>query len=78
MVVTFLALHMMKSAQPALLYLVPCTILPTVISAWYRGHLYAIWNGVRVSGIIFKVTPNLLLPQRPSLRHHVAHLLNTK
>ncbi|XP_064471141.1 signal peptide peptidase-like 2A [Ornithodoros turicata] len=49
MVVTFCALHLMRSAQPALLYLVPCTIIPTALVAYYRGHLYSIWNGVRLS-----------------------------
>ncbi|XP_064469170.1 signal peptide peptidase-like 2A isoform X2 [Ornithodoros turicata] len=49
MVMTFCALHLMQNAQPALLYLVPCTITPTILIAWYRGHLYSIWNGVRLS-----------------------------
>ncbi|XP_049520987.1 signal peptide peptidase-like 2A [Dermacentor silvarum] len=48
MVATFLALHLMHMAQPALLYLVPCTIVPTVVTAWYKGHLFAIWNGLRL------------------------------
>ncbi|XP_077534797.1 signal peptide peptidase-like 2B [Haemaphysalis longicornis] len=48
MVVTFVALHLMRNAQPALLYLVPCTILPTVLAAWYRGELFHIWNGLRL------------------------------
>ncbi|XP_077534603.1 uncharacterized protein LOC144146534 [Haemaphysalis longicornis] len=49
MVVTFLALHLMRNAQPALLYLVPCTILPTVVAAWSRGELFHIWNGLRLN-----------------------------
>ncbi|XP_049271323.1 signal peptide peptidase-like 2B [Rhipicephalus sanguineus] len=48
MIVTFLALHLMHMAQPALLYLVPCTLVPTVVTAWYKGHLFAIWNGLRL------------------------------
>ncbi|XP_065286704.1 signal peptide peptidase-like 2A [Dermacentor albipictus] len=48
MVATFMALHLMHMAQPALLYLVPCTIVPTVVTAWYKGHLFAIWNGLRL------------------------------
>ncbi|XP_075744668.1 uncharacterized protein LOC119184211 isoform X4 [Rhipicephalus microplus] len=48
MIVTFTALHLMHMAQPALLYLVPFTLVPTVVTAWYRGHLFAIWNGLRL------------------------------
>ncbi|KAK8778101.1 hypothetical protein V5799_020558 [Amblyomma americanum] len=48
MLLTFMALQLMRIAQPALLYLVPCTILPTVLTAWYKGHLFAIWNGLRL------------------------------
>nr|XP_054923448.1 signal peptide peptidase-like 2C [Dermacentor andersoni] len=48
MVTTFLALELMHNAQPALLYLVPFTIIPTVTTAWYKGHLFAIWNGVKL------------------------------
>ncbi|KAH6934208.1 hypothetical protein HPB50_021510 [Hyalomma asiaticum] len=48
MIITFMALHMMHMAQPALLYLVPCTLVPTVVTAWYKGHLFAIWNGLRL------------------------------
>ncbi|XP_018017968.1 signal peptide peptidase-like 2B [Hyalella azteca] len=40
---TFLALYMMRSAQPALLYLVPCTLLVTVVIAALRGDLAAMW-----------------------------------
>ncbi|KAL1427046.1 hypothetical protein MTO96_017790 [Rhipicephalus appendiculatus] len=49
MVATFLALELMRNAQPALLYLVPFTIIPTITTAWYKGHLFAIWNGVKLS-----------------------------
>lgn len=48
MVATFAALELMHNAQPALLYLVPFTIIPTVATAWFKGHLFAIWNGVKL------------------------------
>ncbi|KAL3202249.1 hypothetical protein MRX96_042623 [Rhipicephalus microplus] len=47
MVATFLALELMRNAQPALLYLVPFTIIPTITTAWSKGDLFAIWNGVK-------------------------------
>ncbi|XP_077524523.1 signal peptide peptidase-like 2B isoform X2 [Amblyomma americanum] len=42
---TFLALILMRMAQPALLYLVPFTVLPTLAIAWFRGELEDIWKG---------------------------------
>ena len=35
----------MNSAQPALLYLVPFTLLPTILVAWLRGDLNTMWLG---------------------------------
>lgn len=47
LVLTFIALYMMRTPQPALLYLVPATLLPTVCIAWCRGQLADIWHGVK-------------------------------
>ncbi|OQR71260.1 signal peptide peptidase 2B-like [Tropilaelaps mercedesae] len=43
--VTFVALYLMETPQPALLYLVPCTLLPVVLMALCRGELRAMWRG---------------------------------
>ncbi|KAH7986940.1 hypothetical protein HPB52_024628 [Rhipicephalus sanguineus] len=43
LVVTFVALFLMKTAQPALLYLVPATLIPVVVIARHRGELHDIW-----------------------------------
>ncbi|GIY83587.1 signal peptide peptidase-like 2B [Caerostris darwini] len=48
LLVTFMALFLMSTAQPALLYLVPCTLLPTIILGWCRGELSTLWNGFKV------------------------------
>ncbi|XP_076438924.1 signal peptide peptidase-like 2B [Babylonia areolata] len=45
LVATGLALYVMKSGQPALLYLVPCTLLTTVLIAACRGELRLMWLG---------------------------------
>ena len=45
---TGVALYLMKSGQPALLYLVPCTVLTTVIMAAWTGELGAMWRGHEV------------------------------
>uniref|UniRef100_A0AC34G446 Signal peptide peptidase-like 2A n=1 Tax=Panagrolaimus sp. ES5 TaxID=591445 RepID=A0AC34G446_9BILA len=51
LVTTFVALRLMQLAQPALIYLVPFTIIPVVITAWLRGHLREIWYGKFSSNI---------------------------
>uniref|UniRef100_A0A8C5WMX2 Signal peptide peptidase like 2A n=1 Tax=Laticauda laticaudata TaxID=8630 RepID=A0A8C5WMX2_LATLA len=45
MVLTFVCLILMKKAQPALLYLVPCTLIPCVLVALYRKEMKKFWNG---------------------------------
>ena len=45
LVATFVSLFLMNSAQPALLYLVPFTLMPTLLVAWIRGDLSAMWTG---------------------------------
>jgi hypothetical protein len=35
--------------QPALLYLVPCTLLPLVVAAALRGDLSTMWRGTHVA-----------------------------
>ncbi|XP_075749119.1 signal peptide peptidase-like 2B [Rhipicephalus microplus] len=47
LVVTFVGLYIMKMAQPALLYLVPATLIPVILVAWYRGELREIWYGYK-------------------------------
>ena len=42
---TFISLFLMNSAQPALLYLVPFTLVPTLVVGWIRGDLAAMWLG---------------------------------
>ena len=45
LVATFVSLFLMNSAQPALLYLVPFTLMPTLLVSWIRGDLGAMWTG---------------------------------
>jgi len=45
LVATFISLYLMNSAQPALLYLVPFTLIPISLVAWCRGELKAMWEG---------------------------------
>lgn len=42
---TFVALVLMQRGQPALLYLVPCTLLTSCTVALWRRELGAFWNG---------------------------------
>lgn len=50
LVATFISLFLMNSAQPALLYLVPFTLLPTLAVSWLRGDLAAMWHGDTQAG----------------------------
>ena len=45
LMLTFVAMSAMKTAQPALLYLVPCCLLSTVIVGWRKKELKALWAG---------------------------------
>lgn len=45
LVATFISLYFMNAAQPALLYLVPFTLIPIYLVALCRGEFMAIWKG---------------------------------
>ncbi|XP_017653318.1 signal peptide peptidase-like 2A isoform X2 [Nannospalax galili] len=45
MILTFVVLVLMKKGQPALLYLVPCTLITVSIVAWSRKEMKKFWKG---------------------------------
>ncbi|XP_063953336.1 signal peptide peptidase-like 2B isoform X1 [Lytechinus pictus] len=45
LIITFIALTLMQTGQPALLYLVPCTVLSTLAVAVCRKEVSELWNG---------------------------------
>lgn len=45
LLVTFVALALMQMGQPALLYLVPCTLLTSFAVALWRKELAMFWTG---------------------------------
>ncbi|KYO21156.1 signal peptide peptidase-like 2A isoform X3 [Alligator mississippiensis] len=45
MVLTFVVLALMKMGQPALLYLVPCTLITSSVVAWRRKEMKKFWKG---------------------------------
>lgn len=45
MILTFVVLVLMKKGQPALLYLVPCTLITASIVAWRRKEMKKFWKG---------------------------------
>uniref|UniRef100_A0A8C3BDE1 Signal peptide peptidase like 2A n=1 Tax=Cairina moschata TaxID=8855 RepID=A0A8C3BDE1_CAIMO len=45
MVLTFIVLALMKMGQPALLYLVPCTLITSSLVAWRRKEMKKFWKG---------------------------------
>ena len=40
----YLSLQVFKAAQPALLYLVPFTLLPLFLMAYLKGDLNSMWH----------------------------------
>ena len=45
LIATFVSLFLMNSAQPALLYLVPFTLIPVFVVSIIRGDFAAMWQG---------------------------------
>jgi hypothetical protein len=45
LIATFVSLFLMNSAQPALLYLVPFTLIPVLVVSLIRGDFAAMWQG---------------------------------
>ncbi|KAH0503290.1 Signal peptide peptidase-like 2A [Microtus ochrogaster] len=45
MIITFVVLVLMKKGQPALLYLVPCTLITASVIAWSRKEMKKFWKG---------------------------------
>jgi hypothetical protein len=56
---TDVALVVMQAGQPALLYIVPLTLGPTLALAWKRNHWQAMWSGSQPS----QPGPNVQLQQ---------------
>ncbi|KAG8505366.1 Signal peptide peptidase-like 2A, partial [Galemys pyrenaicus] len=44
-ILTFVVLVLMKKGQPALLYLVPCTLITASVIAWRRKEMKKFWQG---------------------------------
>lgn len=49
LLLTFVALILLQRGQPALLYLVPCILIPTILAAWKFGDLSEMWKGFELS-----------------------------
>ncbi len=49
---THAALYLMNTAQPALLYLVPCILLSTIITGLCRGELKELYTGRRIKSLL--------------------------
>ncbi|KAJ8374607.1 hypothetical protein SKAU_G00051870 [Synaphobranchus kaupii] len=64
LLITFVALALMKMGQPALLYLVPCTLLTSLAMALWRKELPMFWTG---SGFVKDVPqPPIMAPIKSS------------
>jgi len=43
---TLVSFVVMQKGQPALLYLVPCTLIPISIAAYFQDHIKLMWSGI--------------------------------
>jgi len=41
----FVVLVLSETGQPALLYIVPCVLIPIHLLAFFKGHFKDIWKG---------------------------------
>lgn len=64
--VTFVGLYLMAVAQPALLYLVPFTLIPVFLLGLCRRELSLLWNG---DGQVANVAVNVLNSYHVSISH---------
>jgi len=46
LMLSMMAAFSFQTAQPALLYLVPCTLLPVIVLGFIREELGELWNGL--------------------------------
>jgi hypothetical protein len=51
-----MALYLMGTAQPALLYLVPCLLISTIITSLCRRELKEIYTGKRIQALLDRTT----------------------
>ena len=49
---THIALYLMNTAQPALLYLVPCILLSTILTGLCRGELKELYTGHLINSLL--------------------------
>ncbi|XP_041895697.1 signal peptide peptidase-like 2A isoform X5 [Corvus kubaryi] len=67
MVLTFVVLALMKMGQPALLYLVPCTLITSSLVAWRRKEMKKFWKGSSYQVLDSSRTPLLQDDGTPGL-----------
>jgi len=58
MCICFFVLFVFKTAQPALLYLVPCTLGPVCIAGWFNEDLAELWVGISYSELAETQAPD--------------------
>ncbi|XP_067140878.1 signal peptide peptidase-like 2A isoform X1 [Centruroides vittatus] len=72
LLVTFVALYLMNTPQPALLYLVPATLLPLLLAGWFRGDLRRLWWGIKRTGRERASSPEVETPSLPEVTEEAA------
>jgi hypothetical protein len=66
----------METAQPALLYLVPCLLLSTIITGLCRRELKELYTGKRIESYLERTTPKPSLTSSGSVDHSIGQETN--
>lgn len=73
---THVALYVMNTAQPALLYLVPCLLLSTIITGLCRQELKELYTGRRIQSLLHESTHKPTLSSNSGTENPVAQQTN--
>jgi hypothetical protein len=74
--ITHVALYLMNTAQPALLYLVPCLLISTIITSLCRGELKELYTGKRIQALLDGTTRQPTLPLHDGIDNPIGQQLD--
>lgn len=68
---THLALYLMNTAQPALLYIVPCLLISTIVTSLIRRELKELFTGKRIEAALEEPKEKPIVPLDTDLSNSV-------
>ncbi|CAF4066161.1 unnamed protein product [Rotaria sordida] len=73
---THVALYLMNTAQPALLYLVPCLLISTIITGLCRRELKELYTGKRIQSFLNGTIHNSILSLHNGIDNPIGQQIN--